>query len=182
MNNVARRVTQMLAAVSILAVPATAHAAGEEDVELSRVRSDSVSIKALIARAREGSPTFRRIVDDIEASDGVVYITDHKCLDGQRACFIGVTAAGGRRNLRVHVDVDRHDDEWDVARSLAHELRHTVEVLAVPTITSTAAMRLFYQRIGYHGGKRSFETRAAVDAGEAVRDELRAYDRRAVSK
>jgi hypothetical protein len=181
MNEAARHATHILVAAAILVAPAAAYAS-DDDAEASRVRSDSEPIKALVARAREGSPTFRRIVDEIEASDGVVYITNSTCLDGQRACFIGVTAAGGRRNLWVHVDVNRHDDEWDVARSLAHELRHVVEVLAVPGITSTAAMHLFYQRIGYQGGKRSYETQAAVDAGEAVRAELRAYARRAKSK
>jgi hypothetical protein len=170
-------------ATSILAVPVAATASMAEDAEpTAHVRSDSDAIVALMARASQGSPTFRRILEAIDATDGVVYVSDLKCLDSQRACFTGVTMGGPRRNLWVRVDVKRHDDDWDVMRSIAHELRHTLEILDVPSITSTAAMHLFYQGVGYQGGKRSYETQAAVDAGEAVRDEVRASARRARTK
>jgi hypothetical protein len=39
-------------------------------------------------------------------------------------------------------------------------------------------MFCLYQRIGYHGTKSGMETRAAVDAGQAVREEVRAFNRR----
>jgi hypothetical protein len=111
-----------------------------------------------------------------------VYLSDLKCPDAQRACFTGVTVGGSRRNLWVRVDVKRHDDDWDVIRSIAHELRPTLEILEVPSIASTAAMHFFYQSVGYQGGRRSYETQAAVEAGEAVRDEVRAAALRARTK
>jgi hypothetical protein len=166
----------MVVAAGILVGPLAGMAAAGRDDDPAglHVRSDSAAIVALIGRASNGSPTFRRLLEAIDATDGVVYLSDLKCPDGQRACFTGVTVGGSRRNLWVRVDVKRHDDDWDVIRSIAHELRHTLEVLEVPSIASTAAMHFFYQRVGYQGGRRSYETQAAVDAGEAVRDEVRA--------
>ena len=47
---------------------------------------------------------------------------------------------------------------------------------AVPipiSVTSNAAMYFFYERTGRRGTKSSFETTAAVEAGHAVRSEVR---------
>jgi hypothetical protein len=177
-----RTVAAMATATAFLGVAAGARGSTADDPPTAHVRSESAAIVALIARSREASPTFRRLVERIDSSDGVVYVSDAACLDGQRACFIGVSMGGSRRNLWVHVDVHRHDDNLDVIRSIAHELRHTLEVLEVPSITSTAAMLLFYQGLGYRGGARSYETQAAVDAGEVVRDEVRASVQRGRAK
>ena len=61
--------------------------------------------------------------------------------------------------------------------SIAHELRHTLEILEVPSITSTAAMHLFYRWAGFRGSASSYETQTAIDAGNAVRNEVRAAAR-----
>ena len=185
MTGTTRAAAGMVMAAAIVVGPLAGMAAAgarEGDPADPHVRSDSGAIVALIGRASDGSPTFRRLLEAIDATNGVVYLSDLKCLDGQRACFTGVTMAGTRRNLWVRVDVKRHDDDWDVIRSIAHELRHTLEILEVPSIASTAAMHFFYQNVGYQGGRRSYETQAAVDAGEAVRDEVRASAQRAKTK
>src|SRR5438876_9924470 len=184
MTKTPRTMAGLIMATAICAAPSAAVASvtTDDDSPTAHVRSDSAAIVALMARASDGSPTFRRLLEAIDATDGVVYVSDLKCLDSQRACFTAVTMGGSRRNLWVRLDVKRHDDDWDVMRSIAHELRHTLEVLEVPSITSTAAMHLFYQGVGYQGGRRSYETQAAVDAGEAVRDEVRASARRVTTK
>ena len=56
--------------------------------------------------------------------------------------------------------------------AVAHELRHALEVLSDPTVTNADAMYFFYRREGSMRGA-AFETRAAIDAGNAVRRELR---------
>jgi hypothetical protein len=80
-------------------------------------------------------------------------------------------AAGPNRILRVVVDIRKAD--WDLMGSIGHELRHAVEVLADPSVTSNAAMYFFYARTALRGSKSSFETKAAVQAGNTVRDEVR---------
>ena len=82
-----------------------------------------------------------------------------------------MVAAGPNRILRIQVDTRKGD--WDLMGSIGHELRHAVEVLGDPTVTSNAAMSFFYERRGRRGTKSSFETEAAVETGHAVRSEVR---------
>jgi len=142
------------------------------------VRSHSSAIHALIQRAIDRSATFRQLVTTINGRDAIVYVEDGACSRGVRACVGILSAAGGHRMLWVKIDTRKKAD-WNLMGSIGHELRHTVEILDDPTVTNNTAMFFLYQRIGYRGTKQgAMETRMAVDAGEAVRSELRAFDRR----
>jgi hypothetical protein len=136
-----------------------------------RVRTNTVALAILIQRATERSTTFRGLVETINASDGIVYVNEGECGHGVRACLVAVSAAGPNRILWVKVDTRKAD--WDLMASVGHELCHAVEVLGNPTVTSNAALYFFYARIGHRGTKSSFETQAAVQAGHAVRTEVR---------
>lgn len=142
---------------------------------MARVRSSNPSIAALIQQAIERSETFRGIVETINASDGIVYVEDGRCGHGARACFTSVTTAGGNRILSVKVDTRNAD--WDLMGSIAHELRHTIEVLGNPKVVDNESMLFFYASVGSRRPGRVFETIAAVEAGNAVRDELRKHAR-----
>ena len=125
----------------------------------------------LIQEATERSATFRALVETINASDGIVYVNQGDCGHGVRACLATVVAAGPNRILRIQVDTRKAD--WDLMGSIGHELRHAVEVLGDPTVTSNATMYFFYSRTGRRDASNSFETKAAVEAGRAVRSEVR---------
>jgi hypothetical protein len=56
--------------------------------------------------------------------------------------------------------------------AIGHELRHAVEVLSDPGITSDAAALAFYRRHGVRL-RGVQETRVAIDTGHAVRNEVR---------
>lgn len=147
---------------------AGAHAYSQED---SRVRTSSPSLAALIGEANDGSPAFRGLVGAIDASDGLVYIESGRCgVNGIRACLAHrVTIAGPSRILHIFVDIRRADRA--LVGAIAHELQHAIEVLGNRTITTDRALMRFY----LHRGARVngvFETQAAIDAGQAVRDEL----------
>jgi hypothetical protein len=135
-----------------------------------RVRSGHERIVALIARATAQSATFRRMVETIEASDGIVYIQEGVCRGGIRACLIGVTKPGAMRLLWIRVDTLKTD--YELMASIGHELQHAIEVLRNRTVTSTGAMFLLYVREGSKGASGAFETVAAVATGEAVALEL----------
>jgi len=142
------------------------------------VRSHSSAIRALIQRAIDRSATFRQLVATINGRDAIVYVEDGACGRGVRACVGILSAAGGHRMLWVKIDT-RKEADWNLMGSIGHELRHTVEILDDPTVTNSTAMFFFYQRIGYLGTKQGArETRTAINAGDAVRSELRAFDRR----
>jgi hypothetical protein len=49
-------------------------------------------------------------------------------------------------------------------------------------VRNDAAKFYLYSRIGFHVEGGGFETRAAMDAGNAVRDEVRNFERHATSK
>ena len=145
-------------------------AANMDGTAMTRVRSTNPAITALIAQATLQSQTFRELVETINNSDGIVYVEEGGCGFGVRACLTSVTTAGANRMLWVLVD--RSQVDWDLMASIGHELRHTVEVLNEPAVTSRAAMYMLYSRIGRRGMGRAFETQLAIEAGAAVRDEV----------
>jgi hypothetical protein len=140
-----------------------------------RVRSSHAYLRAMIDQAVARSSTFRRIVDAIEATDGIVYVEHGDCKHGVRACLVlDVTVAAGYRILRVIVDARQPD--WDVMASVGHELRHALEVLEDPGLADTPSVYLFYAQ-AHQEKDRPFETRAAIDAGLAVRNEVSSFAR-----
>ena len=162
---------------------------GSADVEhslsglpASAVRSSDRSIQALLVEAVRDSATFKRLVEALDASDGLVYVESGTCRRGAdklNACLVNdVVAAGGRRYLRIFVDLHMHP--VDLAGSIGHELQHAVEVLNDRSVTSMASMLAFYQGDGRNGA-RSYETPAAVDAGLRVGREISTSRRRALN-
>ena len=152
-------------------------AASYADRSMPRVRSTDATVARLITRAYALSLTFRRVVDSIDATNGIVYVEPGRC-SLVRACMLhSVTVAGPHRLLRIVVDT-RMAADCDVMASIGHELWHAWEVLSDPSLTSNAAITLFYGRegrrfIGSEDPPRLLETRAAVNAGLDVRAELR---------
>lgn len=159
----------------VLADPAIAQISSP--TSLVHVRSRSPQIAALIQRGAERSATFRQLVATIDGSNGIVYIEDENCGHGVPACLHSVVTAGTHRFFRVKVNARNIDDY--LTQMIAHELRHVVEVLEDPSVTDSAAMMRLYQRITREGnGEGAMETAAAIDAGNTVRAELRAFERR----
>jgi hypothetical protein len=149
---------------------AAAPAAGAAVGEAARVRSTSPHLAAVIREATERSVTFRQLVADVERSDGIVYVEPGHCRHGVRSCLsLSVVSAAGFRLLRILVDP--LTSGLDLMETIGHELRHVMEVLANPTLTTTQAVYLFYERIA-PTVRDAFETDAAIHAGFAVRDEI----------
>jgi len=146
-------------------------AASMDAPAVGRVRSTNAVIGRVLKEASDRSQAFRRLVEIINASDGTVYVEEGKCGQGVRACLVTVTMAGANRNLWVKVDTGAADE--DLMGSIGHELQHAIEVLSDRTVTSGAAMYFFYLKKGSRSQTGTFETRAAVEAGEAVRAEVR---------
>jgi hypothetical protein len=159
--------------VATLAWSAPQAAAAADEGTILRVRSSDSAITAFIELAATRSLTFRKLVALVQASDGIVYIEPGDCgAHAVRACLKGsVGAAGPNRLLRVMVSRRRADSDIDFMGSIGHELQHTVEALSDPATISSAALYNFFSRIA-PSSSRSFETIAAINAGDAVRDEL----------
>jgi hypothetical protein len=147
---------------------------------VGRVRSTNAVIHRVLKEASDRSQTFRRLVETINASDGTVYVEEGTCRQGERACLVMVTMAGAHRNLWVKVDTGAAD--VDLMGSIGHELQHAIEVLSDRTVTSSFALYFFFLKMGSRSQSGTFETRAAVEAGEAVRAEVRRYRPRAEAR
>lgn len=90
-----------------------------------------------------------------------------------------VTSSGQHRFLFVKVDIGKTDRE--LMASIGHELRHAVEVLSAPGVRDQSGLYFLYklnpERGGFSFSSPSFETTAAIEAGEAVADEIRRFQR-----
>ena len=172
------RVALCLVCSGAIAVVAGAQpAAGDAAHALQpRVRSSHAYIRAMIEEAAQRSATFRHLLEAIDATDGIVYVEQGECRHSVRACLsLSVTPTAEFRFLRVLVDARQPD--WEVMASIGHELRHAIEVLADSSLKTTEAIFLFYVREGVTMGS-TFETTAAVKAGDAVKSEVVSFARR----
>ena len=138
---------------------------------MPRVRGGDPSIAALIREATERSKTFRRLVEAIDTTDGIVYVEQGRGRNGVRAYLaLTVTVAGPNRVLRIVVDT--RGEHSALLSAIGHELQHAVEVLSDPAVTNGRAIVSFYQRVGPTGSER-FETTPAIRAGLEVFAEVR---------
>ena len=137
----------------------------------SRVRSDNPLIADSIAGGIAGSPVFRRLIETIDATDGLVYIEDGDCGHAVRSCFLhSITISGPNRVLRILVNPHKVPG-CELATSVGHELQHAIEVLSDYRVRNSSALFHFFQRLGtFRSG--SFETTAAIDVGANIRKEL----------
>jgi hypothetical protein len=174
-----RKAAMTTAAVAALLWTSSTYAATLKD---AHIRSDSAAINAAIDQAIERSATFRQLTRTIEDSDSIVFLTEGDCGHNEHACFTNVTTAGPRRIMWVTIDLRKAAADWDVMGSIAHELRHTVEVINEPRVRNFGGKFGLYCRIGFREKGGGFETLAALDAGNAVREEVRSFERHVRSK
>jgi hypothetical protein len=129
-------------------------------------------IAGAIARGVAESPSFRRLVQEIEATDGVVYVLEGRCGQGFRACLhMSVEITGPYRLLRIVVN-PRRAPGCELIGSIGHELQHALEALRNASVRSGFGLSSFFQRIGPEGSARRFETPEAIVAGVAVAREI----------
>jgi hypothetical protein len=158
--------------------PATSRAsqgvAAEASSTTTRVRSEDRALAGLIDQATRGSETFRRLLATIQAWNGIVYVEPGACGHGVRACLkMWMQVSGPNRFVRIVINRSKADRDVEVMGSLGHELQHAVEVLSEPAVTNGVTMFNYLKRMAPTDSNR-FETTAAVNAGNAVIDELRA--------
>jgi hypothetical protein len=161
-----QQLTQLVVIAGVMFAAQTVGADDEISPRSHRVRSESPSIATTILDAIERSATFRSLIETIDATDGLVYVAEGKCGHSVSACLaLSVKVVGAYRLLRILVNT--HENRCDLMASIGHELRHAIEVLGEPGVTSNARMYLFFQHEGPTNDGR-FETEAAVRTGNEV--------------
>jgi hypothetical protein len=145
----------------------------------THIRTEDAGIRALIADGSAQSPTFKHLIDEVNATDGIVYVLRGSCRVRVRACLLlHLTYAGSHRVLRLVIEQQKADRA--LLPTIAHELVHAHEVLSHQEVRSTTDMYALYARIAIDPPQSSmqrrnaaaFETQNAIDTGQRVREEL----------
>ncbi|HET9191980.1 MAG TPA: hypothetical protein VFO21_03830 [Vicinamibacterales bacterium] len=163
----------LLTAAIVFTASRAVHAS-DVAVPFPHVRAEDSQMRALIDDAVASSPTVRALVARITASDVVVFVACERSPAVKASGRLNFMAsAGGLRYLVVRLKPARRSA---AIAMLAHELQHAAEIADTPAIVDDESLGREYERIGYrshasHGGV-AFDTKAAVDTGRRVAEEL----------
>lgn len=132
-------------------------------------------LRALVNEAAGGSEAIRALIDRLETMDVTVYIRAvtfiHSDLEGRVALL-----AGAVRHRYLVIELAYGRSRLSQMATLGHELYHAVEIANEPSAVDTRTLASLYQRIGRQtgntGGRVTFETDAAANAGLRARREL----------
>jgi hypothetical protein len=126
----------------------------------------------LLGEAERRSPTIRRIMDSLDQSDLIVYVSLEPSLRNKTGTLAFLVASGGFRAVLISVGLLNLKD--DTISWLGHELAHAREVSEAHDVRDSAGVAKLFARIGWRtpqDGLR-FETTRAVDPGRQVWAEL----------
>jgi hypothetical protein len=139
-----------------------------------RIRMMDARLTTLLANGLTRSATLRALVDRLDASDVIVYVSltplMHSRLAGR---LMWMSDTGEFRYLRAQISTELNADQ--MIATLAHELQHAVEVSEDRAVTDQRSLVKLYQRIGHPSRvslSSGWETAAAHETGLQVRREL----------
>jgi hypothetical protein len=140
----------------------------------ARIRPQDARLFELLRDGMARSATFRALVNRIESSNLIVYVSLSPVMKASLAGKLTwMTSAGGFRYVRATINTEQTADQ--MIATLAHELQHAVEVLDDDNVTDQRSLVELYKRIGrpsHSGITAGWETVAAQEAGFRVRREL----------
>ena len=133
-----------------------------------RVRPVGDKANQLLREGTARSAAFAALLDTLERSDLIIYITtggapgpNHLRL----AC-----ATGTARFVRIAINAQ--NAETHLIAGLAHELQHAVEVANAPDVRDDATLVQYYEQHGQEVSSGRFCTREAQAAGTMVLNEM----------
>lgn len=166
------RWTGVLLCVCALWWPASVSASPDIPSSVPRLRPVGPRAVKTLAVGMARSATFQGIVDALERLDVVVYIHVAVQPAGSAA---GETRFLGASPLSrfVTITLDRDMMGSALVAMLGHELQHALEVAQSPEVRDRESFKQYFVQ---HGTPRQtlgeYETRAALEVGGRVRDEL----------
>jgi len=153
---------------------AVAPAAAERNLRERHLRSIEPELAELIDDGARASPTLRRLVDHIEASDVIVYVVFDRSWSPDAAGHVSLlTTVPGARYLRI--SLDRRIAGTQRLALLGHELQHAVEIADASWVTDHESVASLYKSIGFRsdtGHADCYDSRLAIEAGHQVQREL----------
>jgi hypothetical protein len=143
----------------------------------SRVRCLDREARRLMEVAMAASPTFARVVIDLQSTDLIVGIeTDVLNKKGLKGEARIAAATPVVRHVRIRIGIP--GVQASLISVLGHELQHAMEIASAPDVRDAATLRTHYLRIGYEPtGQGYYETDAALETGREVSAEVAASQR-----
>jgi hypothetical protein len=138
---------------------------------MPRLRAETAEPQRLIAMGLAGSPTFRRLVDRLNQSDLIVYITVRPDMPESMGGMMRFLVSTPTCRF-VLVSLNARQSRPMLVALLGHELQHVAEVADAPEVHDETALRELYRRIGVRVRVDAYDSVAAQQAGQAVRSEL----------
>lgn len=158
---------------ALVGLLAAAAALAQGDARPFRTRAADNDARRLLVAGLARSATIRGLVTRLEQTDVIVVV--HVChvtrpaLGDTRIAAVAPTV----RYFQLRVSATQSQDDQLIV--LGHELRHALELAAAADVRDAEGQRLLGKRLGWlHDGGSGYETQEAVDAGDAVRADLRA--------
>jgi hypothetical protein len=153
------------------AAPLTAAAVLEAPTR--HVRAVGVAVPGLLRTGFTESRTFAALLARLERSDVLVYVESVPRLPGAlEGRLLMLPPAHGFRYLRIQVAL--RGSPTDSIATIAHELRHAIEVAEASTVIDDEGLIALYRRIGVDYGNNLFDTPEAQATGKLVFKELSA--------
>jgi hypothetical protein len=137
-----------------------------------RLRPTQAIGHRLLAESVTRSPTVRRLVEELAASDVIIYLDVRADMSPHivgSLRFLAPTVSD--RYLRI--TLNRQHDWPTLIAFLGHELQHANEIAGARDVRSAEDLRAFYQRVGIRVGRNAYDSREAQATGHVVRAELR---------
>lgn len=167
------RVSWFALPVAIVAAVTVAHpaaAAGPLPPTLTRVRAADSRVASLMETGYAKSPTFRSLVDDLQKSDLIVYVSEVPYLPEPDAGAMQLAGCAGVHRY-VRISVKRVRDPKLLIAAIAHELQHARELAENPQVVSEESLETLYRAIG-RPSCNGYETEAARETGNVVCREM----------
>jgi hypothetical protein len=156
----------------------TASLVGHEGAGYSHVRPLGDTARRLLEQAIAHSSSVAAMVQELDHSDVVVYV-ETRTLPRPIHGYVQIAGSTPRvRYLRLVVAVP--DCDGALLTVLGHELRHALEIAAMPDVRDASTLAAKYRQLGVPMVSDGYyETPAALEAGRQVAREIAQARRRA---
>ncbi len=150
------------------AQPMNDEAAAPGAANVPRVRASDRLAAELLQQAAAASPTVAGLIAQLDQSDLIVNVVTGPLSESINGHTRIAAATPSVRYLRVTLRIPGATPR--LIATLGHELRHAVEIAAMPDVRNEASLAAAYRKVGTAmSGDGFFETDAAVEGGPSSR-------------
>src|SRR4029450_6688094 len=143
--------------------------------QFRNLRSSDVATQLALTVCYNHSLTCRQLLEEIDSSSTVVYLSRGQCRPGVGGSCLRFSAASPDARY-LHIVLEKGLSGDYLLKLLAHELQHVVEVVRAPEVVDISSFRLLYQRIGFFlrglGRQEDWETEEAQRIALVVSKEV----------